>query len=117
MKAYRILIIAALVALLALPATAAVSTVLNAVTTTGASAAQDTGDATYVRVHVYSAAGSSATVVIQQSLDNSVWYNVATISDPSATGELWSVASVAYTRVNVTVRASGTISAKVEVQR
>jgi len=109
MKAYRILIIAALVALLALPATAAVTTVLSAVTSTGASAAQDTGNAKYVRVHVYSAAGSSATVVIQQSTDNAVWYNVATISDQSS--------PVAYTRVNVTVRASGTISAKVEVQR
>lgn len=117
MKAYRLLLVTALVALLALQATAAVTTVLNAVTTTGASTAQDTGNAKYVRVHVYSAAGSSATVVIQQSTDNSIWYNVATITDPSATGELWSVASVAYTRVNVTVRASGTISAKIETQR
>ena len=117
MKAYRILLATALVALLALPASAAVTTVLSAVTSTGASSAVDTGNAKYVRVHVYSAAGSSCTVKVQQSLDNSVWYDVATITDPSATGELWSVASVAYTRVNVTARASGTISAKVEVQR
>ena len=117
MKATRIVLLTALVALLALPATAAVTTVLAAVTTTGASAAQDTGNAKYVRVHVYSATTSSATVVIQQSTDNSIWYNVATITDPSATGELWSVASVAYTRVNVTVRANGAITAKVEVQR
>jgi len=117
MKAFRFLLVTALVALLALPATAAVTTVLSAVTATGASAAQDTANAKYVRVHVYSAAGSTATVTIEQSTDASVWYTVATITDPSATGELWSVASVAYTRVNVTVRASGTISAKVEVQR
>ena len=116
MKA-KILASVVLVALLASPAMGAVSTALNAVTGTGASAAIDTGNARYVRIHVFSAAGSSATVVIQQSLDNSVWYTVATITDPSATGELWSVASVAYTRVNVTVRSSGTITAKLEVQR
>jgi hypothetical protein len=117
MKATKILLVAALVGLLVLPAYAAVTTVLNAVVTTGASSAVDTGDATYVRVHVYSAAGSSCTVKIQQSVDNSVWYDSASITDPSATGELWSVPSVAYTRVNVTARVSGTISAKIEVQR
>lgn len=117
MKAYRTILVAALVALLALPATAAVTTVLSAVTTTGASAAQDTGNAKYVRIHVFSAAGSTATVAIEQSTDSSVWYTVATITDPSATGELWSVAAVAYTRVNVTARAAGTITAKVEVQK
>lgn len=117
MKAYRLLLATALVALLALPATAAVDTVLSAVTTTGASSAQDTGNAKYVRVHVYSAAGATATVKIQQSLDNAVWYDVATITDPSATGEMWSVASTAFTRVNVTARAAGTITAKVETQR
>lgn len=117
MKANRLTLITALVALLALPATAAVTTVLSAVTSTGASSAVDTGNAKYVRVQVFSAAGSTATVKIQQSTDNAVWYDVATITDPSATGELWSVASVAFTRVNVTARAAGTITAKVEVQR
>ena len=117
MKATRYIITAALVALLVLPAAAAVNTVLNAVETTGASAAVDTGNAKYVRVHVWSATTSTATVVIQQSLNAANWYDVATITDPAATGELWSVASVAYTRVNVTARAAGTISAQIEVQR
>lgn len=100
-----------------LPAAAAVTTVLNAVTTTGASPAQDTGNAKYVIVQVFSAAGSSCTVKIQQSTDGSVWYDSASITDPSATGEVWSVAPVAYTRVNVSARVAGTITAKVEVQR
>jgi streptogramin lyase len=117
MKAFRILLITALVALLALPASAAVTTVLSAVTATGASSAVDTGNAEYVRVQVFSAAGSTATVTIEQSTNGTVWYTVATITDPSATGELWSVASVAYTRVNVTARSAGTITATVEVQR
>ena len=117
MKATRYLILAARVALLALSAQAAVTTVLSAVSTTGASVAQDTGNAKYVRVHVYSAAGSSCTVLIQQSTNNSVWYTVATITDPSATGEAWSVASIAYTRVNVSARVSGTITATMEIQR
>lgn len=106
-----------LLAVLALPGAAAVTTVLSAVTTTGASAAIDTGNAKYVRVAVFSASTSSCTVQIQQSTDNAVWYPVATITDPTAVGEIWSVASVAYTRVNVTARASGTITAKIEVQR
>jgi len=106
-----------ILAVLALPGAAAVTTVLNAVTTTGASAAQDSGNAKYVRVAVFSAAGSSCTVKIEQSTDNAVWYPVAVITDPSAVGEIWSVPSIAFTRVNVTARVSGTITAKIEVQR
>ena len=111
------ILILAIVTLLVLPVSAAVTTALSAVSTTGASAAIDTGNAKYVRVAVFSAAGSSCTVQIQQSVDNAVWFPVATITDPSAVGEIWSVASIAYTRVNVTARVSGTITAKIEVQR
>lgn len=101
----------------ALPSDAAVYRVLNAVTTTGASASVDTSNAKYVRVQVFSATTSSATVTIEQSLNGSVWITVATITDPDGTGKGYTVPSLAFTRVNVTARTSGTITADVEVQR
>ena len=95
----------------------AITTLLNAVTTTGASSAADTADADYVRVQVFSAATSSCTVQIQQSINGTTWFPVATITDPTSTGEIWSVAPIAYTRANVTARVSGTITAICHAER
>lgn len=127
MKALRILILTALVALLALPATAAVTNVFTAKVTTGASTAVDTGNAKIVRVQVWrsdNAAASTAVVTIQQSNDNSNWYTVATITNPTGMsastgdgGEAWSVASMPFTRLYVTSRSAGAISATIEVSR
>lgn len=90
-----------------------VFTLLSAVTATGAGSGipfQSAG----ARVYVYSAAGSSATVLIQGSLDNSVWFTLATITNPAASpsGETWRGTAWPYIRANVSARASGTISAK-----
>ena len=95
----------------------AISTLLSAVAAPGASSAMDTADADYVHVQVYSAAGSTATVLIQQSVNGTVWFDVVTMTDPSATGEIWSVAPIAYTRVNVTAWAAGAITAVAQAER
>lgn len=90
-----------------------VFTLLSAVTTTGAgSGVQFTSPG--ARVYVYSAAGSSCTVLIQGSLDNSVWFTLATLTNPAASpsGECWRGTSWPYIRANVSARASGTITAK-----
>lgn len=127
MKAIRYVLTAALVALLALPAMAAVTTIFTAKTTTGASTALDTGNAKMVRVQVWRSddpAASTAVVTIQQSNDNSKWYTVATITNPTGMsastgdgGEAWSVASMPFTRLYVVSRSAGAISATIEVSR
>lgn len=90
-----------------------VTTLLNAVTTTGA------GDGVSVtspgcQVHVYSAAGSSCTVLIQGSQDNSVWHTLKSLSDPAAApnGFVYQGTAMRYMRANVSARVSGTITAK-----
>jgi hypothetical protein len=90
-------------------------TLLNAVTGTGAGSGVPFGSEG-ARVYVYSAAGSSATVLIQGSLDNSVWFTLATITNPAASpaGECWKGTSWPFIRCNVTARASGTITAKAQ---
>ncbi len=90
-----------------------VFTLLSAVTTTGAGSGVPV-TAPGTKVYVYSAAGSSCTVLIQGSLDNSVWFTLATITNPAASpsGECWRGTSWPYIRANVSARASGTITAK-----
>ena len=112
----RILLVLALV-VFACGAEGAVTRVLSAVATTGPSAAVDSGAARDVHVQVFSASTSSATVTIEQSVNGTVWYVVATITDPTSTGEAWRVSSTPYTRVNVTARSSGSITADIGVQR
>lgn len=123
----RFLLALLLAACLALDATAAVTTLFTARTTTGASSSVDTARASYVRVHVYrsdNASASTAVVLIQQSLDATTWYTVATVTNPTGAdattgsgGELWSIPTVAYTRVYLSSRAAGSISAKIEVAK
>lgn len=94
------------------------STVISAVgsTTTGVypaspSTGLDTSLQTSVLVHVASASTSSATVLIQGSVSGTFWFTLATISNPSSVGELWAGPAPRYLRVNLSVHASGTISA------
>lgn len=86
-------------------------TLLSAVTATGAGSAVATRGVKSLRVHVYSAAGASATVLIQISVDGSAWNTVATISNPGTGGELWVGPAAEYVRANVSARSSGTITA------
>ncbi len=90
-----------------------VFTLLSAVTTTGAGSGVPVA-APGTKVYVYSAAGSSCTVLIQGSLDNVIWFTLATITNPAASpsGECWRGTSWPYIRANVSARASGTITAK-----
>lgn len=91
-----------------------VFTLLSAVTSTGAGSGIPLATASGAKVYVYSAAGSSCTVLIQGSLDNSVWFTLATITNPAAapSGECWRGTAWPYIRANVSARASGTITAK-----
>lgn len=99
-----------LAVVLALPMAAA-TTLLSAVTTTGAGTSYATKTTGSLFAHVYSAAGASAVVVIQQSVNGSIWNTVATITNPDATGELWHGPAAPFTRANVTSRSSGTLTA------
>jgi len=91
-----------------------VFTLLSAVTTTGAGSAIPFGTASGAKVYVFSAAGSSCTVLIQGSLDGTVWFTLATITNPAASpsGECWRGTAWPYLRGNVSARASGTLTVK-----
>ena len=70
-----------------------------------------TGEASTIVVNVYSAAGSTASVLIQTAPTSAgPWYTVATVTDPSATGEAWSIPRTPFARISVT-RSSGTVKA------
>lgn len=86
-------------------------TVLTAVGATGASASVSTGTQSSVSAHIYSASTSVATVKIEQSLDGTSWYVVATITNPTSAGELWAGPAAEFTRVNVSAWTSGAITA------
>jgi hypothetical protein len=87
-------------------------TLLSAVTDTGASSGFACATAG-AQVHVYSAAGSSCTVLIQGSQNNSVWKTLATLTDPSAApdGNVFQGTAMPFMRANVSARVSGTITA------
>lgn len=102
----------AILALVALPLSAATTTNLNGATTTGAGTALPFASPG-VQAHIYSTAGSSATVVVQGAMSSSgPWYTLATVTNPSATGECYQgTTSFPYMRANATARASGTLYA------
>ena len=82
---------------------------------TGASITYPIANCDTVRVQVWSAAGSVATVNIDvQSSATAPWYTVATIANPSASGEYWSIPRAINIRINVAAYTSGTISANLE---
>lgn len=87
---------------------------LSEAASTGVSQPTAVGAAQSVFIHVYSASTSACTVLIQQSLDKIAWYTVATIVNPTSTGEMWRGPSLSNTRVNVSAYSSGTISAAVD---
>lgn len=88
---------------------------LDAVTTTGASATVDTFSHRLLRAQVWSAAGSVATVTVDmRSSTTAPWFTVLTITNPSSTGEYWSVPRGYQMRVNVSAYTSGTISSTIE---
>jgi len=82
---------------------------MNAQASTGPSASPNVGDGKSICIHVCSASTSVATVKIQQSLGGDAWHTVATITNPTAEGELWRGPSLPLTRINVTAYTSGTL--------
>jgi len=124
----RVRVIAALLALVPLvfPQEAYAKSIveLNGVVATGASPGVDTFGHKLIRAQIWSSAGSVATVLVQCRASSPIsnpgapvapWYTVATITDPSAAGEYWSIPRSAGVRLNVSAWASGTIYGVVEI--
>lgn len=108
-------LLAAVALLGAFPAsaqTSTTSTLLSAVTATGAGTTTSTERVATACVHVYSASTSVTTNAIQLSVDGTAFYTVATVSNPTSAGELWCGPVAKSIRANVTARSSGTITAK-----
>lgn len=84
------------------------------------SKAYDVSVADVIVVHVYSDAGSTATVDIETAPTASgPWFPVTAdhITDPSAVGEAWSVPRQNYVRINVTAWTSGNVRACISAYR
>lgn len=93
-------------------ATATTWTNLNGVTATGAGDTLAFTSTPGLQAHIYSSAGSSATVVIQGAMRaTGPWMTLATATNPSATGECFLFTPFPYVRANATARASGTLYA------
>lgn len=102
----------AIMAPVALPLSAATWTNLPGVTTTGAGSPIAFTSTPGLQAHIYSTAGSSATVVVQGAMSSSgPWLTVATVTNPSATGECYQGTTFPHMRANATARASGTLYA------
>ena len=120
MKKFLIGVLA--LAIAAMPKTASASTggsaiALNAVTTTATSSTFDVSKSDVIRVQVWSAAGSVATVQVEcRSRSDAPWFACVPsgITNPDATGEYWSLPLTMQVRVRVSAYTSGTISASVE---
>lgn len=113
-KLSRFLLAVALVAFMSAPAFAQTGAIaLSKVTQTGVSQSFATGAASAVEVQVWSASTSTATVLIQQSIDGSTWYTAVSLSNPTSGGSLYIGPPAPYTRVNLSARSAGTISATV----
>jgi len=116
------LLLAVALALAGAASAATFGTFLTASNTTGATAAVDSGGATYVSVHVWradAAAASTSIVYLQGSYDKVVWYRMAeftNVTGMDATygdgGDAVSVASFPYMRLYVRDASVGTLSAK-----
>ncbi len=83
-------------------------------TSTTVSSTIETEGASAVIVHVVSASTSSASVVIEGSVDGTTfWYPLATVSNPTVAGEMWAGPAPRHLRINPSTHASGTLSAYV----
>jgi hypothetical protein len=84
---------------------------LSSQAATGAGTAFPFGNAQGVQAHIYSAAGSSCSVVIEGGMtENGPWIPLITTTDPSATGIAFSGVAFPWMRLNVSARVSGTLS-------
>lgn len=111
------LIWAALAGLVTPPPAGATTTLLDSQTTTASSTPITIMTATGVFVQVRSASGSVATVIIETSLDQSNWTTVATINNPTSSGEIWSGPGGGYLRVTIPAYTSGAITVKAAAVR
>ncbi len=85
------------------------TTAISAVTTTTVSSAYDTSGATSVCVHFVSASTSSATDIVELTLNGTFWYTAISVSDPTSAGSI--VCGPAAKKIRFTnTRVSGTLS-------
>ena len=113
-KLLVVFILAAL--LIAAPSFAAVK-VLNVAATTVTSASYDLTKADKVSIQIVGAT-ATATVVIEQQISASAgWMIVATITNPSASGEIWATsAPEGLVHVRVSAISGGTVSAWISAE-
>jgi hypothetical protein len=88
---------------------------LSAVTSTATGAAVQTGGGKLVRVEISASTSSTATVVVEQSLDKSHWTIVASEVNPNVLAQIWLGPSAPYTRTRVSSYTVGTISSWITV--
>lgn len=87
-------------------------TLLPAVTTTTTGSAYSFANSAGAQVHFYSAAGSSASIVLSGGMTSTgPWYTLATVTNPSAIGECYEGVAWPYLRA-VDTHSSGTVSVK-----
>ncbi len=88
------------------------TTLLNAVTTTTTGSAFSFNHSAGAQVHVYSAAGSSASVAIRGGMTSTgPWITLATVTNPSATGECYQGTAWPYLSA-VDTHSSGAVTVK-----
>lgn len=114
MKKFTVLVALLAVLVAAGPATAQNTpiTLLNAVTTTTTGSAYSFANSAGAQVHFYSAAGSSASIVLSGGMTSTgPWTTLATVTNPSAIGECYQGVAFPYLRA-VDTHSSGTVSVK-----
>ena len=72
-----------------------------------------------IRARIYSAAGSTATVVLEgaASLAGAPWFTLYTVTNPTATGDYVNVPMVGRLRARIPTWTAGTIHVSIEGKR
>lgn len=72
-----------------------------------------------IRIQIWSSAGSVASCVLQVSSANAgaPAFPLATVTDPTASGEYWSIPKAGFARVSIATYGSGTVQANIEAYR
>lgn len=86
------------------------ATLAGYATAAGAQTAFSTAHSSTVVFHVVSSSTSTASVVFEQSLDGTHFYQSATITNPTSVGEMWACPGATYARFNVATHSAGTLA-------
>lgn len=109
------LLLALTVYLAAPPAARADVKALDAVAANSTSVIYQVGPATKVTVQAQSAAGSACVVTVKQKLPKATtWTIVATINNPSISGEIWGGAGGGLLQIEISSWTAGTVTVTLE---